>query len=101
MPPNQRQATGLLTATFDTATRILTWSGSYSGLTSKITGIHFHSPARPNDTAGVVMSIKGFSGSATLTDAQAADLVAGYWYVDIHTRASPRGEIRGQLVRGQ
>jgi hypothetical protein len=38
-------------------------------------------------------------GSATLTDAQIAQLEAGKWYVNIHTDANKGGEIRGQLVR--
>src|SRR6266851_816002 len=40
-------------------------------------------------------------GSATLTDAQAADLTAGRWYFNIHTAANKGGEIRGQVVKGQ
>ena len=38
-------------------------------------------------------------GSATLTDAQAADLMAGKYYVNIHTAANPGGEIRGQVTK--
>ena len=41
-----------------------------------------------------------FEGSATLTDAQAAELMAGQWYVNVHTAAHPGGEIRGQVVKG-
>jgi hypothetical protein len=40
-----------------------------------------------------------FEGQVTLTDAQAADLLAGRWYANIHTAARPGGEIRGQLER--
>ena len=40
-------------------------------------------------------------GSATLTDAQTADLAAGKWYVNVHTAANKDGEIRGQLVKGK
>jgi hypothetical protein len=40
-----------------------------------------------------------FSGSKTLTDAQAAQLESGGWYVNIHTAAHKGGEIRGQVVR--
>ena len=40
-----------------------------------------------------------FKGSAKLTDAQASDLMAGRWYVNIHTAANPGGELRGQLVK--
>jgi CHRD domain len=38
-------------------------------------------------------------GSATLTDAQAADLTGGKWYVNIDTAANKGGEIRGQVVK--
>jgi hypothetical protein len=38
-------------------------------------------------------------GTATLTDAQAADLQAGRWYINIHTAANRGGEIRGQVVK--
>ena len=36
--------------------------------------------------------------AATLTDAQAADMLAGKWYINVHTAANPGGEIRGQLI---
>ncbi len=39
------------------------------------------------------------SGQATLTDAHAADLLAGRWYINLHTAANPGGEIRGQVTR--
>jgi hypothetical protein len=38
-----------------------------------------------------------FAGQVTLTDAQAAELMAGLWYVNLHTARYPGGEIRGQL----
>ena len=40
-----------------------------------------------------------FEGTATLTDAQASDLMAGLYYVNIHTDAYPNGELRGQFVK--
>ncbi|MDB5871314.1 MAG: hypothetical protein JWQ07_756, partial [Ramlibacter sp.] len=40
-------------------------------------------------------------GETVVTPAQAADLMAGLWYVNIHSTQFPGGEIRGQLRRRQ
>jgi len=102
VPPNESSARGYLNASYDTLSRRLTWTATQSGLSSKITGIHFHAPASPNKTAGALQTIESLSeGSTTLSEAHAADLIGGYWYVDIHTRAHPQGEIRGQMMRGE
>ena len=37
-------------------------------------------------------------GSAALTDAQVADLMAGKWYINLHTAANPGGEVRGRVM---
>ena len=107
VPPNQTTGSGTVTMTFDPATKMLSWTGSYSGMTGPVTAAHIHGPAEPGKNAGVVLwlSTKGapfpspFMGSATLTDAQVADLTAGQYYVNIHTKANPGGEIRGQLQK--
>jgi hypothetical protein len=103
VPPNQSKGTGTMTATFDTASKKLSYKGSYSGLTGDATMAHFHGPAEPGKNAGVVVPIKdikpSFEGTADLTDAQAADLAAGRWYFNVHTAANPGGEIRGQVTK--
>jgi hypothetical protein len=103
VPPNDSAATGTVTVTFDTASKKATWQGSYSGLSGAPTAGHFHGPADPGKNAGVAVPITAssspFQGSADLTDAQAADLMAGKWYVNIHTEAHKGGEIRGQITK--
>jgi hypothetical protein len=103
VPPNQSAGTGSVTATFDTAAKKLSWKGTYSGMSGPATAAHFHGPAEPGKNAGVAVPItpntSPFEGSATLTDAQAAQVMGGQWYVNIHTAANPGGELRGQLVK--
>ena len=102
VPPNSSSGTGTLTATYDTASKKLSWKGSYSGLTGPATAAHFHT-GEPGKNGGVALPItpnaSPFEGSATLTDAQAADLLAGKWYVNVHTEANKGGEIRGQVTK--
>ena len=107
VPPNQTAGTGSFTATFDTATKKLSWKGTFSGLTGDVMAAHFHGPAEPGKNAGVLVwiSTKGtplkspFEGSATLTDDQISDLMSGRLYVNFHTAANPGGELRGQLTK--
>jgi hypothetical protein len=103
VPPNDSAATGTVTVILDTATKKLTWEGTYSGLSGPATAGHFHGPAEAGKNAGVAVPItpntSPLKGSADLTDAQAADLLGGKWYVNIHTDAHKGGEIRGQVVK--
>jgi hypothetical protein len=106
VPPVESKGSGTLTATYDTASKSLNYTVNYSGLTGDATAAHFHGPAYAGQNAGVVVPVTGsaatpIKGSATLTDAQAADLMAGRWYFNIHTAANKGGEIRGQVVKGQ
>jgi hypothetical protein len=105
VPPNPSAAKGSVTAAFDTATKKLTWKGSYSGLSGPATAAHLHI-GEVGKNGGVAVPIfagaaakSPFEGEATLTDAQAADLLAGKLYANIHTEANKAGEIRGQLTK--
>jgi len=103
VPPNQSAGTGTVTASYDSATKTLTWDGTYSGLSGPATAAHFHGPAEPGKNAGVAVPItpatSPLHGSATLNDGQASDLMAGRWYVNVHTEANKGGELRGQLTK--
>jgi Cu/Zn superoxide dismutase len=106
IPPNDSKGTGSVTATYDTASKKLSWKGSYSGLTGPVTGAHFHGnnpPSPPAANSAIALpaqvSASPFEGSATLTDEQATDLMAGKWYFNIHTATNKGGEIRGQVTK--
>lgn len=103
VPPNDSKGTGAVTATYDTASKMLSWKGSYKDLTGPATAAHFHGPSEPGKNAGVAVPItpnaSPFEGTATLTEAQESDMMAGKWYVNIHTATNKGGEIRGQLMK--
>ena len=103
VPPNASQATGTVDAVLNRDTNLLRWKVNYTGLSGPATAAHFHGPAAAGANAGVVLPWPGpvispMEGSATLTPAQVAELVAGRWYANIHTAANPGGEIRGQMM---
>ena len=103
VPANASKGNGSAAITYDTTSKALSWKLTYSDLSGPATMAHFHGPAEPGKNAGVAVPIpntaSGSEGTATLTDAQAADLMAGKYYVNVHTAANPGGEIRGQVTK--
>jgi len=104
VPANSSAGKGTAVVDYEAATKKLTWKLTYSGLSGPATAAHFHGPAEPGKNAGVAVAIPNAGtspaeGSATLTDAQAADLTAGKYYINVHTAANPGGEIRGQVTK--
>ncbi|MDB5967480.1 MAG: domain containing protein [Polaromonas sp.] len=103
VPPKTVPGNGSVDAMFNKDTNLLRWKVNYAGLTGPATAGHFHGPAAVGSNAGVVLPWQGpisngMEGSATLTPAQAADLMDGKWYANIHTAANPGGELRGQMA---
>lgn len=106
VPPIDTAAKGNAALTYDPATRVVTWTITYNGLSGTATMAHFHGPADKGKNGPVViwLSTKGspaespFKGEATLTPEQAQQFTAGEWYVNVHSQAHPAGEIRGQVV---
>ena len=105
VPATTSAGTGTVDASYDTATKMLSWKGASMGMTGPATAAHFHGPAAPGANAGVMVPAKvagdTFEGSAALTDAQAKALLAGEVYFNIHTAANPNGELRGQLAKAK
>jgi hypothetical protein len=103
VPPAASNATGQVDAVLNKDTNVLRWELTYSGLSGPATAGHFHGPAMVGANAGVSLPFNNpitspMAGQATLTAAQAADLMAGKWYANIHTAKFPGGEIRGQMT---
>ena len=94
--------TGTASITLDTDTNQFTWDISWSDLSSAPTMMHFHGPALPNQNTGVQVDtgVDGPPdvGNTNLNAGQVADLLAGLWYLNLHTDDFDGGEIRGQVV---
>lgn len=84
----------------------ITWQLGNTAATT--TNMHFHGSDSGSDTvsSGVAMAITGFSTTSSgtlsgmtvaLTDAQEAQLLAGKWYVNIHSSTVGSGELRGNI----
>jgi len=101
-PPNASKGIGAADVTLDTVLRVVAWKVTFSGMGGPATMAHIHGPAGPGAAAGVQVVLSGpgsspMAGSAPVNDGQIGDLRAGLWYVNVHTAANPKGEIRGQL----
>ena len=101
VPPVVTTGTGSGAATLNTDTNAFAWNISFSDLEGNQTAAHFHGAAPICEVAGPLITLPPGSpivGQATLTAQQAADLLAGLWYVNVHTNLHPGGEIRGQVA---
>jgi CHRD domain-containing protein len=103
VPPTDSAGSGTAQVTLDAATKEITYKVTYSGLSGPAAAAHIHCGAAAGANAGVAVAFKDaaspISGTATLTDAQVADLEAGKCYVNVHTAANKGGEVRGQLQK--
>ena len=106
-PPRQVTGTGLSTVLLDNVADTITVSTSFAGLTSPATLAHIHGPAPIGVNAPVLFPFTGVPSATSgtiptqtfaLTAAQASELEAGLFYVNIHTTEFLEGEIRGQIL---
>ena len=101
-PPTDSKGKGTLKGAYDTTSKTLTYSVTYSELTGAATAAHFHGPAATGKNAPVILPAAGSIASpieakAVLDDTQAKALTEGMLYFNIHTAANKGGEIRGQI----
>jgi hypothetical protein len=107
VPPKTGDGHGELTATYDTASKVLHYKVTYADLSGPASMAHFHGPAPAGKNAAVAVPVpmdklaSPIEGDATLSAAQEGDLLAGNWYFNVHTAKNPGGEIRGQVEQAK
>ena len=96
---------GRVEFTLERPTLKLSWTVTYSKLTSAPVGLGMHGPQTPGGNAGLLidMAPKGLSnpmkGSIILNDGQLEYLLTGRIYVNLRTEKYKAGELRGQVMR--
>ena len=106
VPPVNTPATGTLTGTYNSATNVLTYSISWTGLTGAPTMMHFHGPAGVGEINSPIVHITGYpqqttgtvSGTANVEESMEQDLLNERWYYNLHTPTHGGGEIRAQVL---
>ena len=107
IPKTDSKGSGHMAATYDTMTKVLSYTLTFDGLSGPATAAHLHGPATRRESAGVMAPLgdknltSPVTGSVTLSDDQAKALQSAKVYVNVHTAANPGGEIRGQLTHNE
>lgn len=110
VPAVTTTGTGTAEISYDPTMKMITYKitwqlGSAAATTSNM---HFHGSDTGSDTvsSGVAIGITGFATGSSgtlsgmtiaLTSAQEAQLLAGKWYVNIHSSTVGSGELRGNI----
>ncbi|HTE27803.1 CHRD domain-containing protein [Flavitalea sp.] len=108
VPAKTSPASGTLDVTYDKSTKMLSFTVVYQALTGAPTGAHIHGPAAKGTNASIKYdffaifpkTLAGAFSDKVLVDGvklKEDSLLAGFYYVNIHTPTNPGGEIRGQI----
>jgi hypothetical protein len=110
VPAVTTNGTGTAEISYDPTMKMITYKITWQlGLpTATTTNMHFHGSETGSDlvSSGVALGITGFATGSSgvlngmtvaLTDVQAAQLLAGKWYVNIHSSTVGSGELRGNI----
>lgn len=104
VPPTTSQSVGNAVVTIDPTVNTLTYRLTYDGnlLLGQETGAHIHGPASVGANAAIAhnLPLGTFkTGSWQYPENLEADLLAGNYYVLIHSAVFTDGEIRGQITK--
>jgi hypothetical protein len=101
-PPNSSAATGTATVNVDTTAKSFTATVTTNSITGTVAHIHAGAPGVAGPILFPLTESPAGSGTwkttSTLSDTQLQDMLAGRYYVNVHSAAFPAGEIRGQLI---
>ncbi len=93
-------ASGSFVGVVDRATRVLSYTVTYSGLTPAMGHLHRINAANGNGPVEIPFAslASPIIGTATLATSTRVDsLINGFYYANLHTPAFPGGEIRGNI----
>ncbi len=107
VPAKSVAANGTIDYVYNQTTRILTYTIKWNSLSGNPTSMHIHGLGSVGFNAGITQNITGYAAatSGTLTGTllvdgvaiKEADILAGEYYIDVHTAANTGGEIRTQI----
>jgi len=102
--PTDSRAWGYFEAVYRPSTKVLEYRLNLVGLGSPITMGYLQGPADAGENGQRVVPINipiydyTIWDGVTLTEQQAAEVLAGRWYVNVLTVNHPDGEVRGQIM---
>lgn len=110
VPAITSTGTGTAKLIFDPSLKTINYNITWTlgSATATTANMHFHGAEDGSDlkSSGVAIGITGFSTANTgtisgttiaLTDVQVAQLLAGKWYLNIHSSTVASGELRGNI----
>lgn len=101
VPSNASTATGMATLDYNNVTKIFSVTVTYSGMSANGAEI---AKGAVGTNGSTVFTFSSFASpisytSVALDAAQAADLNANLYYINLRSAAFTNGEIRGQLIK--
>jgi hypothetical protein len=109
VPAVTTAGTGSVEYTYNKSNRTLTYKATWSNLTDSANAMHIHGLGTRGQAAGVFQGFTlstvqkrkegTYTGSLYIDNSsiKEEDLLAGKYYLNIHSKALPGGELRAQL----